>query len=351
MKRILVVTLILLLCGCHIIKLKEQPHFETSKTRVCRIMFYNTENLLYPTDDTIVNDDDFVPDGVYHWTFERYKKKLTNIYKVMTAVGEGEMPDIVGFCEIENKKCLQDMIYQTPLLQFDYKIIHFDSPDPRGIDVGLIYKDKSFTPIYFKPIQINFPKEISERKTRDILFVKGIVKNTDTISIFINHWPSKRGGAVASDPLRMFVAKQLKYCSDTLLTKNPNAKILIIGDFNDEPDAMSINEGLGCEHIIDQPIPNKLYNLSYDLQFKQHLWTNKFQDHEGIIDQIIVSGAFLSAQSKLQTSQKSAHVFQADFLFMEDDKYLGQKLFRTYIGMNYKGGFSDHLPVYIDILK
>ncbi|MEI7596224.1 MAG: endonuclease/exonuclease/phosphatase family protein [Bacteroidota bacterium] len=314
-----------------------------------KIMFYNTENLFHPDNDSLTNDDDYTPEGNYHWTFKRYQHKLYNIYKVITAVGNGNMPDIVGFCEIENRKCLQDLINRTPLVQYNYEIKHYQSADSRGIDVGLIYRKDKFSPISDRPIKISYPEDLSNRPTRDILYVKGLVNNTDTLHVFVNHWPSKYGGAKETDPLRMYVGELLKAFTDSIMQASPNSKIVLIGDFNDEPEDRSITEALGAQVPTNSIKPNQLYNLSYDLQYNQRLWTHKFQDHGGIIDQIIVSGAMLESKNGVYTTQKDVHIYQSDFLLMEDDKFLGKKPFRTYTGMTYTGGFSDHLPVWVEL--
>ena len=221
--------------------------------------------------------------------------------------------------------------------------------DSRGIDVGLIFNKDFFTLIQSFPLKINYPEDLSNRPTRDILYAKGLVNNTDTLHIFVNHWPSKYGGAKETDPLRMYVGKSLKSFTDSIMQAIPNSKILLIGDFNDEPEDRSIMEALGAQILTNEAISDQLYNLSYELQYNRRLWTHKFQDHGGIIDQVIVSGTLLNSSKGIFTSQNDVHIYQSDFLLIEDDKFLGKKPFRTYTGMTYNGGFSDHLPVWVEL--
>ncbi len=170
-----------------------------------KIMFYNVENLFDTYDDSLINDEEFLPEGDRFWNNHKYYSKLNNIYKVIVAVGGWQPPAIIGLCEIENRTVLNDLVNNTPLVKFEYQIIHKESPDRRGIDVGLLYRKELFQPISYEAIPINFPNN-PESKTRDILYVKGIAEKSDTLNIFINHWPSRWGGQLESEDRRLFVA-------------------------------------------------------------------------------------------------------------------------------------------------
>ncbi len=159
-----------------------------------RVMFYNVENLFDTEDDPEKRDEEFTPDGTRYWSNYRYNQKLKNIYKVIVGVGEWDLPEIVGLCELENRKVMEDLISHTPLYKTDYKIIHFESPDRRGIDVGMLYRADHFTPHLEKAISVEWPKTVKAGPTRDILYVAGTTNTNDTLHIFVNHWPSRWGG-------------------------------------------------------------------------------------------------------------------------------------------------------------
>jgi hypothetical protein len=314
-------------------------------------MFYNAENLFDFEDDPNISDEEFTPEGTRYWSEFRYYQKLSNVYKVIVGVGEWDLPQIVGLAEIENKKVLEDLLKSTPLYKSDYKIIHFDSPDARGIDVGLLYRGDFFTPLIKRPIKITWPASIGTGTTRDILYVCGVTANSDTLHIFVNHWPSRYGGQMETEGKRGYVAKLLKTKTDSIFDVNPRANIVIMGDLNDYPTDKSLNEGLKAQNEFTKFKSNKLYNLSYYLQEVKKLGTNKYQGDWRILDQILVSGALMDSLNTIYTSVDNAFIFNADFLLEKDEKFTGQTTNRTYIGYKYHGGFSDHLPTYVDLIR
>ncbi len=313
-----------------------------------RIMFYNVENLFDTFDDTLKNDNEFLPDGEKYWTLSRYYEKLSNIAKVVIAVGGWDPPEIIGLCEIENLYVLEGITKQSALKIFNYKIIHYESPDRRGIDVGFLYLPQKFNPISSKNIRINFPDD-PDLKTRDILYVCGTTNKKDTLHIFVNHWPSRWGGMLESEPKRMFVADVLRHTVDSIFKTNSNAKIFIMGDLNDFPDNNSVTKNLRALKDFTDIKSNELYNLSYFLQEEVGKFSHRYQGEAGILDQMIVSGALLNTEANLYTAKENAHVFDAEFLLEKEENFVGYKPFRTYIGYKFHGGYSDHLPVYIDL--
>jgi endonuclease/exonuclease/phosphatase family metal-dependent hydrolase len=315
-----------------------------------RVMFYNVENLFDTKNDPEKRDDEFTIDGVRYWSDFRFKTKLRQIYQVIVAVGGWDLPEIVGVCEVENRFVLEEIINRTPLYTTDYKIIHYESPDNRGIDVGLFYRESKFTPIMHYPVQVVFPERLSTRPTRDILYVQGATNTEDTLHIFVNHWPSKFGGEMETEPLRMYVAELLNKQTDSILKINKRANIILMGDFNDETDSQSIVKGLKAKSDFSNIRPRSLYNLSYHQQIEKGLGSLKFRGVWGLIDQFIVSGALLDKQNSIYTSKDHIHIFSEDWLLEKDDRYGGKKPYRTYIGYKYHGGFSDHLPIYLDVL-
>lgn len=315
-----------------------------------RIMFYNAENLFDTEDDSLKRDDDFTPQGMKYWSYKKYRKKLYNISKVITAIGQWEMPEIVGLCEIENRFVLTELLQKTALNKFDYRIVHKESPDRRGIDVALLYRSSQFSLIEYEAVRVRFPFA-ANRPTRDILYVKGRTNNNDTLHLFVNHWPSRWGGQMATDRKRRYAASVLKRKTDSLFEADNNPKIIIMGDLNDYPENGSLMEDLDAKTEFEKPENEQLYNLAFYLQNSKGKGTHKHKGEWGVLDQLIVSGALLKAESKMASGIDNAHVFDAPFLLETDENHTGYKAFRTYIGMKFHDGFSDHLPVYIDLFE
>ncbi len=312
-----------------------------------RIMFYNVENLFDIYDDSLKRDDDFTPDGRYFWNERKFYNKIQKISKVIIAVGQWELPEIVGLCEIENLYVLKQILNKTALRNINYGIVHKESPDARGIDVAMFYRKDSFSPISYQAIPVKFP--FAKRTTRDILHVKGLLNSGDTIHVFVNHWPSRWGGQAETDRKRIFAASVLKHKTDSIFKANKNANIVIMGDFNDYPENTSIKKTLNTKFEYDNPQGGQLYNLAYYLQEEKNLGTHKHAGEWGMLDQLIVSGALLKNENPIHTSTEDAHVFKAPFLLEKDEKYVGVRANRMYIGFKYHGGFADHLPVYLDL--
>jgi len=308
-------------------------------------MFYNVENLFDTIDNPSKDDNEFLPHGSRHWNNFKFYRKINRIAQVVVAAGEGDYPSVIGLCEIENQDVLESLLFHTPLNKLDYQIIHKESPDNRGIDVAFLYRKGKFKPTSFDAIPVINPKD-NKFRTRDILYVKGMI-GKDTVHFFVNHWPSKYGGVGATKPLRALAASTLKHKTDSLLIYNQKSNIIIMGDFNDTPSDVSIKEVLGVKTPAGNIASNSLYNLALPLAQKGK-GTNKYQGKWSLIDQIIVSGNLLKG-GKLETTSDSFQIFSPDFLLESDEANLGKKLNRTYEGFKYHGGFSDHLPVFIDL--
>lgn len=313
----------------------------------CRIMFYNVENLFDCKDDPKTNDNEFLPGSRLNWTEYRFWNKLDNLFKVVAATGESEPPEIVAFAEIENRYVINQLIFNTPLSKYKYEIVHQESPDQRGIDVALIYRPDKIVKISEKFFRIKYSPETS-RTTRDILYFSFRINKKDTIHLFVNHWPSRSGGQQASEKYRMFVASVLKSKTDSLFTINPKAKIIITGDFNDEPGNKSLKAVLRALKPNGFYHDMQLYNISYLNGNDFNTGTHKYQGKWTLLDQFIVSGSMLN-QSGTYVLADAFNIFNPAFLLEPDEKFLGVKPKRTYSGFRYLGGFSDHLPVYIDL--
>ncbi len=320
--------------------------FSQQNTRNFSILFYNVENLFDTEDNPETEDDYFTLDGEFHWTGKRLNLKLLNLSKAILNASGWNVPDIVLFCEIENKDVLEKLINNTPMKSFPYKIIHKDSPDHRGIDVGMIYTKDRFNPLEYKYYQV----EVNQRKiaTREILYVSGIVNGTDTLHIFGNHWPSRYSGFLETKSLRKAAAKLLKTKVDELYQKYAAPKIIIMGDFNDNPEDESLTEVLRAKKAEEPIESNQLYNLFFD-RSRMNSGTLKYQSQWFIFDQIIVSGSLLSSNTGIYTKPENAEIVSFPFIFEQDEKFGGKKPFRTFYGFSYTGGFSDHLPVLLQL--
>lgn len=327
-------------------KLSSQ-NITTCSQESIRVMFYNVENLFDIYDDSLTRDEEFTPEGDRRWSNKRFYNKLNNIYKVIMAVGQWEPPAIIGLCEVENLFVLEKLVYETPLKNFGYRIIHHESPDRRGIDVALLYREGCFIPFHYEPVEVVFPNDTA-RKTRDILYVKGLLFDREMIHIFINHWPSRYGGYLVSKPSRETAALTLKTKTDSLFSVNPNFNILIMGDFNDNPEDESIRDKLNAEMPSQDISPAKIYNLMR-LFNQQDQGTLKFREGWDIFDQFMVSGNLLKPNANLVVDHSAANIFTAEFLLESDKSFFGNKPFRTYTGFKYTGGYSDHLPIYLDL--
>lgn len=315
-----------------------------------RIAFYNVENLFDTKDDPATEDEEFLPAGPKQWTEERYQQKLKNLAAVVAGL---DYPEMIGLAEIENQQVLQDLVDHETLANYSYDIVHFDSPDARGIDVALLYRSTFFSPFLTQAFKVTF--DSGDYQTRDILEVSGILgedkeEGINTLTVLVNHWPSRRGGMAASESRRIAAATRARALVDELLTVDPNANIILMGDFNDEPDNRSILttlEAKGDPAVLDD---NDLFNPMYALK-EQGKGSYLFRGQWDMLDQIMLSQALFKAEknkSDFHYKEGSATIFSQEWLLQQEGKYQGYPL-RTYGGNEYLGGYSDHLPVYIEL--
>ncbi|BAX81262.1 endonuclease/exonuclease/phosphatase family protein [Labilibaculum antarcticum] len=312
------------------------------------IAFYNVENLFDTINDPDTRDDDFTPEGKLEYTAERYQKKLTNLSSVLSSINKNSFPAIIGLCEIENRSVLDALIGQDKLKDAEYGIAHTDSPDARGIDCALLYKKNEFKYLNHNTIGIHFPNE-PNFKTRDILYVQGILGAADTLNIFVNHWPSRIGGMEKSEKNRVFVAEQLKLAVNKLQEKNPKAKIIIMGDFNDEPNNKSAEEALAATNNTNTSNPKALYNLMYDLKLEGK-GTYNYKGNWNMLDNLIVSNSLISNTDGIHTNHKSGRIFTEEWICYKNPDGLSLPS-RSYAGPRYFGGYSDHFPVYFQLSR
>lgn len=305
-------------------------------------MFYNVENLFDTYDDTLTDDNAFLPGGLMRWNVTRYRKKINSLYKVISAAGEWDSPAIIGFCEVENRKVLEDLIYDTYLSKLNYSIIHEESPDRRGIDVCLLYRKKLAEIICYK---YWIPPEINRNdfNSRSVLYTKFLL-NSDTVHLILNHWPSRRGGVLAGEDYRIRIADMIRFKADSIMkTDNRGAKIIIMGDFNCNPDDQVIKSLICSSDSV-----KAMTNLSESL-YEHGFGTYRYMGTWEMIDQIIISQSLISDNIGISTASRSLKIFSPDFLMKKDPRYPGTSPFSTYRGYKYQGGYSDHLPVLLDL--
>ena len=311
-----------------------------SKKNKYTIAFYNIENLFDTKDDEHTNDDAFLPDADKRWTYKRYNKKLRKLGLVISQIGEKDVdspPAIVGLAEVENRQVIQDLIDSKYLKFYNYGIVHFDSSDERGIDVALIYDNETFRVTHSEPFAVYLEKEDGTRDfTRDVLLVTGWLKD-EQIHIIVNHWSSRRLGEKETEHKRLAAAKTVNKIIDHLKIDYEEPKIIVMGDFNDNPDNNSIK-------LMEEQ--SQLYNPFKTIN-RNHKGSLNHDFEWHLFDQILIStNIFNTTSSALSLSE--ADVFNSEFLTQYHGKYKGQP-FRTYVGKRYKGGYSDHFPVYIEL--
>jgi len=306
------------------------------------VMFYNLENFFDTIDDPSNRyDNEYTPSGSKQWNAERYFRKIKHLEKVFVNVDPMEVPDLIGVCEVENRKVLEDLVNNTALK--GYKIVHYESKDMRGIDLALLYDPSEFKVLESKKLDIYY-KPNRPARTREIVYIKGQTRNGEVLYIFLNHWKSRmsRKKGETSEYKRVLAAKSLKKAVHKILENDPNAKIIIMGDFNDEPNNKSLAQVLNAKQVPKRK--TDLYNAMWSLDnqgkgtyFHAHQWL--------MFDNIILSGNFVLNGSNL-LPEGDGKVLYKNFMLKENRKHEKYPL-RTFDGSKYLGGYSDHLPVYI----
>ena len=287
--------------------------FGNEPSSIC-IVSYNVENLFHPDRDSLNPDTAFTPQGERRWSYTRYYRKVENIARVLTNIGEWGGVDIIGLQEVENAACVKRLCCTLRRGEYDY--IHYDSPDSRGVDVALIYKKAKFTPVLANRLHV----DLGGQTTRDILYVCGLTECNDTLHLLVCHLPSQLEGRTATEWKRAAAKRVLQEQVDSILSQQSNARIVLMGDMNTSPkdDIRGMN--------------NRMIELKNGTYKHQGRWT--------CFDQFYTSPALNDA---------SVHIYDASWIQEPDEKYLGTKPMRCYIGFRYRNGFSDHLPVVLNI--
>ena len=326
-------------------------HAQEKQFKVACIGFYNVENYFDLIDHPEKRDEDFTPSGELLYTREVFVEKTANLARVISEIGTEYSPDgvaILGLSEIENRSVVDTLIAHPLLRNRNYQVVHYESPDFRGIDVGLIYQPKYFELISSRAVPLMIYRDDSSRiYTRDVLLVTGRLDG-DLLHIMVNHWPSRRGGEKATQPLRNAGAALCRQLADSLRAADPDSRVIIMGDLNDDPVSPSVKNVLRAKPKVNQLRTGDLYNPYYDY-FKKGIGTGAYRDAWSLFDQIILSDN-LAAPDAAGYRLFQAKIFNEMYLTQRTGQFRGYP-FRTYSFGTYIGGYSDHFPVYVSLVK
>ncbi len=326
----------------------QQTDDRDTKYFVACIAFYNVENLFDTINNPDKRDDDFTPEGEYKWNTAKYFEKLENLSRVIADIGTEVTPSgpaVLGLAEVENEAVLKDLANMPLIRDRNYQIIHYESPDFRGIDVALFYQEKYFQVTHSKVYPLRKTEE--KIRSREHLVVSGIFDG-EPMHFIVAHWPSRRGGERRSRPLRIEAAKVVRHVVDSILDFDPEAKIVFMGDLNDDPNNVSVTRYLNAHGHKDNLEEGQLYNTMYDL-FRRGIGSLAWRDSWNLFDQIIITQAFLNPKPNTYKFH-SAKVYNKSYITSQEGPFKGYP-FRSYSFGRYVGGYSDHFPTYIFIIK
>lgn len=329
---------IILMLLLHLYRLQAQQINSFDQLDSLSVLFYNVENLFDDIDDLNSGDDEFLSNGLRNWSSFRYKSKIKKISQVILASNKWEGPDLIGLSEIENRNVLNELSGNSLLNTIGYKILHKESSDHRGIDVGLLYNPQKISILDSAFYRL----ELSENTfSRDILYAK-LKFLKDTLHVFVCHWPSRYSGALSSELNRMKASNLLLHQCVQIISKNSNSKILIMGDFNDEPNDKSLLNLTNNLMLNNKPLLSNLMDDEFELG------TIKYKNQWYLFDQFIISNNLFKSKNGLRFLG-IPQICSSSFLFIKDEKYLGNKPYRTFSGYKFIGGYSDHLPILIKL--
>ncbi len=320
---------------------------QKTQYKIATIAFYNLENLFDTIDQPNVKDEEFTPQGSKQWNTKKYFHKLNHMADVIVQIGVDkakEPPAVIGVSEVENITVLQDLVNTPKLKPYDYHIVHYDSPDRRGIDVALLYRPKYFKVESSKSIRLTIPDK-PDFKTRDQLLVSGLLDG-EQFYFIVNHWPSRYGGEKRSRPLRNAAADLCRSIADSLLKIDANTKIIMMGDLNDDPVDPSLKIHLKATDDKAKLADGYFYDPMITL-YKKGIGSLAYHDSWNLFDNIILTPAVLNDNGY---HFYQAHIFNKKFMTNDEGRYKGYP-FRTFVGNNFMGGYSDHFPAYIFLVK
>lgn len=343
MRRIKFILLVALITDLFVLQAQERL------MKVGCIGFYNLENIYDTINDPLIDDEEFTPQGAARWNTHKYQLKLKRMSEAIQSIGLDYTPDgaaILGLAEVENRQVLEDLARMPALASRNYQIIHYHSPDRRGVDVALYYQPKYFVPVNHKSYRLRVDG-MPDFRTRDQLVVSGDFDG-ERIHIIVGHWPSRRGGEKRSIPLRMAAAKLARHIVDSILDMDANAKIVVMGDLNDNPTNKSIVEGLRAKGNVKDLKPGDLFNPTYTL-YQKGIGSNAWRDTWSLFDQNIISQAWLGDDYSTYRF-RVARIHNKVELTQRSGRFKGYP-WRTYVGGEHVGGYSDHFASYIIVVK
>jgi predicted extracellular nuclease len=326
-----------------------------AQTKPYKIVFYNLENFFDTVNDPEVLDDEFTPEGPKKWTQDKYDKKLHNMERVFFDIAaiNKDYPVVIGVSEVENRNVLEDIVAAPKLAPANYRIVHHDSPEARGVDVAFFYRADVFKLEGEKAIRTIIPS-LPNFKTRDILTMWGKIDGEDFL-FMVGHWPSRLGGKEASEYKRIAVGEQMRSIADSVKQIRPDVKVVLMGDFNDDPTDPSITQGMGAKLKVKE-LQKGDYYAPYASMLKAGYGTLAYGDAWNIFDNIVVTENLVNDTTDKLKIQKApgskfyGNIFKRHYMVQKEGQYKGYPL-RTYVGNNFQGGYSDHFPVYIYIGK
>ena len=296
-----------------------------------RVMFWNVENAFWPADDPARQDDDFTPDGLHHWTTGRLRHKLSQLTRVILAAGNGQGPMLVGLAEVEGDSVMRYWTRNTPLWHQHYQYIVTESPDVRGIQTALLYQPLDFRLLGWASHQVPLPA--GTHPTRAVLHAYGRLVSGDTLDVMVCHLPSRLGGARQSQPARDVAHRLVRHLADSVRQARLQPRIIIMGDMNDYPTARHAWWGRGLTNLM---LPLQQQLMRHPSAYGSH----KYQGRWGFLDQMIVNDT---------CGWSDARSFSLPFLLTPDESHLGHRPSRSFYGYHYEGGYSDHLPIVVDL--
>lgn len=328
----------------------------TKQTRMYAVAFYNVENLFDTIHDEGKNDYEYLPGGTYRWDSEKYKAKLANLSRAIADIATDVLPKdgaaVVGLAEVENSRVLGDLVDQLPLSDRDYRFVHHEGPDRRGIDCALLYNPHMFTPSASRLVGFRFEPQDTGRTTRGFLVVSGKLAG-DPVSFVVCHWPSRLGGKEASERLRISAARQVRAIKDSLLSLVPQPKVFVMGDMNDDPSDRALAEGIPSAYELSEVADSCMYNPWRNVLEYQGVGTLSFRGRWNLFDQILLSPNLLSVGGKADYSSLCYYrcqVVKRDYLTNADGPFKGTPR-RTSTRNAWLNGYSDHFPVVVYLMK
>ena len=334
------------LVGAMLVAIAQKPY---------KVVFYNLENLFDTINDPNKNDEEYLPEGARKWTTYRYNQKLANMSRVLfdIAAEDRNFPAVIGVSEIENRLVLEDLLATPKLAKTNYRIVHYDSPDRRGVDCAFFYRPDQFKLEGSEAHNVSFPgKPIF--LTRDLVAMWGKIEG-EPFYFIVSHWPSRLGGKDRSQYARDFVAAKCKHICDSVRTVNPATKVVIMGDFNDDATDASVTDVLGAKGNLKKLQPNDMYNPFYSM-LKAGYGTLAYRDAWNLFDNIVMSENLATGSTgELKVQKKDGakfygNIFTRSYMVQQEGQYKNYPL-RSFVGSNFQNGYSDHFPVYIYIAK